>query len=204
LKEPIVYASWFSGAKIELAAFKPESLLSIDIGKRQKTTFKPGDVVKLMSGGPKMTVSGINVVRSYAPIADDWNGKWLKIPGEIETSWFSGAKAQSSAFRPTMLMHSEMELQNRALENCTVEQVAYWMLNEIHRRGVLSQEVAAFEIASNFGQAFTYVNNNGNLAIQDSVLKIFRKLTEHAVVWEQEERYWRKRHEYDGASRAQK
>ena len=206
---PSVYARWFSGAKIEGDFFNPKSLLAICVSKRKTIAFKSGDVVTLVSGGPKMTVASVTSISrkksvDYAPLFDDANGKLLVIPGEVKTSWFSGAKSQSSAFRPSMLTYSDAKLQYQVSETCTVEQVAYWMLNEVHQRGVLSQEVAAFEITSNFGQAFTYINANGSLAIQEDVLKLFRKLTEHSVVWEQEELYWRKRQQYDRPGRAQK
>src|SRR5690349_16227006 len=172
---PSVYTRWFSGAKIEGSFFNPESLLAICVGKRKTVIFKSGDVVTLVSGGPKKTVASVTSISrdesfDYSPIFDNWDGKLSEVPGEIETSWFSGAKSQSSAFRPETLMYSDVKLHSQASENCTVEQVAYWMLNKVHQHGVLSQEVAAFEIASSFGQSFTYINANGNLAIQDNVL----------------------------------
>jgi uncharacterized protein YodC (DUF2158 family) len=48
--------------------------------------FKPGDVVQLKSGGPKMTVKNISS------------------NGEIVALWFAGAKQESGSFPPETLL----------------------------------------------------------------------------------------------------
>jgi hypothetical protein len=67
----------------------------------------------------------------------------------------------------------------------------------------LYQDVAASEIASRFGDEFTYINENGNLAIQQAVLRQFNKATPESVVWERGQRMWRKREDYDLPGRQQ-
>jgi hypothetical protein len=85
----------------------------------------------------------------------------------------------------------------------TPESVARWMLSQIERDGELYQEVAASEIFDQFGDEFTYENDNGNLAIAKPVLAAFRNVTGDAVVWERGERKWRKREALDDPGRQQ-
>lgn len=46
------------------------------------TSFKLGDIVQLKSGGPKMTVTQLNVYTS----------------GNTQTKWFAGSKAEMGVF----------------------------------------------------------------------------------------------------------
>jgi hypothetical protein len=85
----------------------------------------------------------------------------------------------------------------------TPEDIAEWMVTALERDKFLHQETAVYEIAQRFGDEFTYVNQNGNLAIDRRVLTAFRKLTEKTVVWEKGERLWRKRQEADEGGRKQ-
>jgi hypothetical protein len=82
-------------------------------------------------------------------------------------------------------------------------EVARWMLEQIKKDGTLYQDQAAYEIASKFGEQFTYMNENGNLAIDRTVLKHFRRLTDETVVWERGYRLWRKREQGDTPGRRQ-
>lgn len=75
------------------------------------------------------------------------------------------------------------------------------MLEELKRVNYLSQDTAAFSIASIFGAEFTYINDAGNTAIDKKVLEEFRKISSSAVVWERGTRLWRWREDYDTASR---
>jgi len=52
-----------------------------------KGTFKTGDLVKLKSGGPKMTVE-----EEVSPM-------------NIRCQWFAGKKLESGLFRPDSLVH---------------------------------------------------------------------------------------------------
>ena len=70
-------------------------------------------------------------------------------------------------------------------------QVAGWMLEQLNHDNVLYQHDAAHQILHNFGDAFIYENQNGNLAIRQNVLRLFRALTGNTVVWERGERLWR-------------
>ena len=60
-------------------------------GKSMHDQFKPGDVVILKSGGPKMTVSRVGAV----------NGK-----PTVWCDWFEGAKKIHGAFDPNSLQHA--------------------------------------------------------------------------------------------------
>jgi hypothetical protein len=83
------------------------------------------------------------------------------------------------------------------------EQIAAWMVQELERVNFLDQETAVYHIASKFGEEFTYINENGNMAIRRDVLAAFRKLSGDAVVWERGERMWRKREPHDEPTRQQ-
>ena len=85
----------------------------------------------------------------------------------------------------------------------TAEDAAKWMLEQLERKRCLYQEAAASEIAKQFGDHFTYTNDNGNRAIHKDVLNAFRKLTKDSVVWNREDRFWRKREQGDAPGRQQ-
>lgn len=57
------------------------------------------------------------------------------------------------------------------------------MAGEFEREGRLYQRRAAHEIKDRFGAEFTYVNRNGNLAIDKRVLTAFRELTADSAKW---------------------
>ena len=76
-------------------------------------------------------------------------------------------------------------------------EIAKWMLKRLEEDECLYREVTVYEIASKYGDEYTYINQNGNLAIDKNVLKEFRNLTEDDVVWEKSERCWRKRESFD-------
>ena len=71
------------------------------------------------------------------------------------------------------------------------------MLEELTQGNVLYQDTVVYDIERRFGSSFTYVNDNGNLAIDKRVLKEFRKLTSDTVVWDGSERMWRFRDKHD-------
>ena len=79
----------------------------------------------------------------------------------------------------------------------TPTEVAHWMFDELKHQNSLYQNVVAFDIATKFGEEFTYINSNGNLAINIDVLEEFRKITSNSVVWVKVERCWRLRQDYD-------
>ena len=54
--------------------------------------FKTGDVVQLLSGGPKMTVN-------------DWD----EFDGTVHCQWFAGAKLNSGYFKPESLQTVDSE-----------------------------------------------------------------------------------------------
>jgi hypothetical protein len=86
----------------------------------------------------------------------------------------------------------------------TAEAVAQWMFQELTTKpGLMFQEVIVWHIKQHFGDNFTYLNENGNLAIGRDVLREFRKLTKDSVVWDKRERAWRKRDQHDEPSRQQ-
>ena len=75
------------------------------------------------------------------------------------------------------------------------------MFQELQRVGFLYQETVVYDIASRFGEEFTQINTNGNIAIGKEVLLAFRELSGNSVVWERGERMWRKRQSHDEPGR---
>jgi hypothetical protein len=73
----------------------------------------------------------------------------------------------------------------------TPKAIAEWMLEELQRETILCQEVIAEEISLLFGEEFTCTNAQGDLAIDERVLREFRKLTENMVISVGGERVWR-------------
>jgi hypothetical protein len=64
------------------------------------------------------------------------------------------------------------------------------MLNELKSTGILYQSDAVRYIKSNFGEAFVYVNENGNESISKEVKKAFKKLHGGKAAWERDGFFW--------------
>ena len=82
--------------------------------------------------------------------------------------------------------------------------IAQWMLDTTDKFGELYQRDAVSYIALEFGEEFTYVNRNGNLAIHSDVLKEFKKLSKNEIVWSRKGRFWRIRQPDDEPGRQQR
>ena len=52
------------------------------------------------------------------------------------------------------------------MTSTTPEQVAQWMLDQLEREKYLYQNTVVFEIAEQFGESFTTINDNGNMIIR--------------------------------------
>jgi hypothetical protein len=83
----------------------------------------------------------------------------------------------------------------------TAQDVAQWMFNEVRERKIIDHALIADQIRKQFGDEYTYENENGNLAISKDVLKAFRSLSEETVVWEGKS--WRLRTPLDRPGRKQ-
>lgn len=81
--------------------------------------------------------------------------------------------------------------------------VAKWMKQAVDSNGMLFQEIAVHQIQQQFGAAFVYINDAGNMAISKTVLREFKKISADTVVWERGERMWRQRQPYDLVGRRQ-
>lgn len=72
------------------------------------------------------------------------------------------------------------------------KKAAQWMWDELQREGSLAQHTAVAEIAEQFGDELTYINDNGNPAIKRGVLKLFKALHEGKAQWfGRPDFYWR-------------
>ena len=67
------------------------------------------------------------------------------------------------------------------------------MVRQFEAEDFLEHAEAADLIESSGGLAFLYTNDNGNIAIDKSVLAEFRKLTEGHAVWMKSAKAWRAR-----------
>jgi hypothetical protein len=89
------------------------------------------------------------------------------------------------------------------MTDITPETIAEWMHERLQQQPRLHQRRTAHEIAKTFGDEFTYVNKNRNLAIDRRVLDAFRRIGGDEVVWSRRGYYWRKREPGDAPSRSQ-
>lgn len=83
----------------------------------------------------------------------------------------------------------------------TPQDVAKWMVEELHRAEYLHRETVVRDIARKFGDRYTYIDANGKPTIDKTVLRWFRKLTEKNVIWDRGARMWRFRNDQDGPGR---
>lgn len=72
----------------------------------------------------------------------------------------------------------------------TAKDVAEWMYEEVQQAGVLHQDDAVTHIVDHFGEAFIYVNENGNKAIDKEVKKLFKKMHGGRAAWERDGFFW--------------
>lgn len=72
------------------------------------------------------------------------------------------------------------------------ELLARWMLEEVEAVGLLYQAEVIEYLRAKYGNAGTYLNSKGNLAIAKPILAAFKQLTGETVVWIRTARYWRK------------
>lgn len=63
----------------------------------------------------------------------------------------------------------------------TLDDVVQWMCDAFRATGTLPRADAAKEIERRFGSAFVYRNENGNHAIDKTVLAAFKSVTDDAV-----------------------
>lgn len=87
--------------------------------------------------------------------------------------------------------------------DATPEVIAQWMLDQLKTKRELAQADVVREIIRQFGPEFSYTNANGNPAIDQRILKAFRKLSGDTVVWDRWSFAWRKRQAGDAPSRKQ-
>lgn len=72
----------------------------------------------------------------------------------------------------------------------TPQEIAEWMINEIRFRGMLKQEEAIAHIRTHYGEAFIFVNENGNVSLEKEVRKAFRKQHGGRVAWDRDGFFW--------------
>lgn len=146
-----------------------------------KSEFRPGDIVRLKSGGPDVTVSSVG---------SDGKTIWI--------NWFSGKKLEKENISASALVLAS----SASRRNATPLAAAARMLFELETNdGLLAQDDAAAMLARELGNEFIVTNKNGNPSIAKAVLDEFAKLTSDTVVWEATERQWRRREVADPAGR---
>ena len=122
-------------------------------------------------------------------------GKRLeKLATEIRVDWDKLATMHDTgALESLQGKDAEMMPAQKQDANVSDVDVAKWMLQELEAYDRLYQDQAASHIQSYFGERFVYTSENGNLLISKKVLKEFRMLTPHTVVWNRRELFWRHR-----------
>lgn len=74
-----------------------------------------------------------------------------------------------------------------------LDDVIQWMLANLEKDGCLYQEDVVDFLVKNDQMDLLKENSDGNLALKLSVNSVFKKETEHNVVWVKPDRYWRYR-----------
>ena len=72
----------------------------------------------------------------------------------------------------------------------TAQEVAEWLVSEIRFKGTLHQSDAISYVRDNFGEAFVFVNDNGNASLDKEVKKAFRKLHRGKAAWDRDGFFW--------------
>ncbi|WP_028563162.1 DUF6953 family protein [Paenibacillus pinihumi] len=72
----------------------------------------------------------------------------------------------------------------------TAQEIAEWMLKELKFKGILYQGDAVSHIREHYGEAFIYINENGNESIDKEVKKRFKKLHKGAAAWDRDGFFW--------------
>lgn len=126
----------------------------------------------------------------------EFDEEFFKTP-EFPTDFFKTLEFDEEFFKtPTSLQFffktSPAEPLPPPDPNLTASDVAEWMESQVMNTNYLAQDHAAYYIKGHFGDRFTFININGNLAIARDVLAEFYKRTKDTVVWCKTERYWRK------------
>ena len=83
------------------------------------------------------------------------------------------------------------------------EAIARWMLSRLEENGRLYQVHAAQQITAKFGPGYTYLDDNGNPAIDKRSLRAFRRISGDSVVWDRLNFCWRTREPDDEPGRRQ-
>jgi len=90
----------------------------------------------------------------------------------------------------------------------TDAEVAQFMMDQFQetpQAGRMRQSSIARRIRQEYGDEFTYRNQNRNWGIKQEVLEAFRNLDEEGeIVWEQSRQAWRRRRPSDVAGRKQR
>jgi hypothetical protein len=91
------------------------------------------------------------------------------------------------------------------MSDATPAEAAQWMLSRLEESndGRLYQADAAEGIARKFGDEFTYLNDNGNPAIDKRILRAFKQISGDGIVWDRWDFCWRKREPGDAPGRKQ-
>lgn len=85
----------------------------------------------------------------------------------------------------------------------TAQRIARWMLDQVEERGGLYQDRAVRHITREYGIEWSYVNANGNRAIDQRILAAFLDLSRHDVIWNRGARAWRRRRAHHRLGRLQ-
>lgn len=72
----------------------------------------------------------------------------------------------------------------------TPEDIAAWMLDTIRTEGRLDQDDAVRLVPEKFGQEWVRTSPKGHPALDQDVVKAFRKAHDGTVQWDRDRRFW--------------
>lgn len=145
-----------------------------------------GQVVKLKSGGPEMTVA--RTVRANERV----RGRDVQNYDRVFCTWFIGKKKDAALFAEAALdivvAPSKCDSPDEEAAEDS-DDPAIWLAAKIRERGVLDHADAVDMLERKFGTSVVDCNEAGNLAIAPAVLARFRKLAS-SITWDLQDQHW--------------
>ena len=72
------------------------------------------------------------------------------------------------------------------------DKIALWLYEKISVEGYVSQVEFVADLIERFGDKYSYVNENGNLAADPKIYQRFRKLKKDDILWDRADFSWHK------------
>lgn len=72
----------------------------------------------------------------------------------------------------------------------TEQRIAEWMIEQIQNQGTLKQEDAIAYVRAQYGEAYVFTSENGNVSLSKEIKKAFRKQHGGRIAWDRDGFFW--------------